>query len=110
MEKKNFNLNWTCNGKAVQLPHDAQILEKRSAETSDGGHGYFPGGIYTYEKTFTAPTEWEGKQVFVEFEGVYKNRNITFNIYGVETRDANRKVSYVSEVISVNDPPTEFTG
>ena len=79
MEKKNFNLNWTCNGKAVRLPHDAQILEKRSAETSDGGHGYFPGGIYTYEKTFTAPTEWEGKQVFVEFEGVYKNSTVSLN-------------------------------
>lgn len=45
----------------------------------------------------------------VYIEGVYKNRNITFNIYGVETRDANRKVTYESEVISVNDPPTEYT-
>lgn len=42
-------------------------------------------------------------------EGICKNRNITFNVYGVETRDANRKVEYVSEVITVNDPPTEYT-
>ena len=34
--------------------------EETSEDASDGGHGYFPGGIYTYEKTFTAPTEWEG--------------------------------------------------
>lgn len=45
----------------------------------------------------------------VYIEGVYKNRNVTFNIYGVETRDANRKVSYVSEIITENNPDTEFT-
>ena len=32
-----------------------------------------------------------------------------FNIYGVEQRPADRKVSYVSETVSVNDPDTEFT-
>ena len=45
----------------------------------------------------------------VYIEAVCKNRNITFNIYGVETRDANRKVTYESEIITKNDPPTEFT-
>lgn len=63
----------------VTLPHDAQILEKRSPDASDGGHGYFPGGIYTYEKTFTAPAEWEGKKVLVEFEGIYKNSTVSLN-------------------------------
>ena len=73
MKKISFNNNWTCNGKAVTLPHDAQILEKRRADASDGGHGYFPGGIYTYEKTFPASPDREGKKVLVKFEGVYKN-------------------------------------
>ena len=45
----------------------------------------------------------------VYIEGICKNRNITFNIYGKETRDPNRKVSYVSQVVSVNDPVTEYT-
>lgn len=45
----------------------------------------------------------------VYVEGVCSNRNITFNIYGVETREANRKVSYESVTVSVNDPVTEFT-
>ena len=45
----------------------------------------------------------------VYIEGICKNRNVTFNIYGKETRDANRKVEYVSNVISVNEPPTEYT-
>ncbi len=44
----------------------------------------------------------------VYIEGICKNRNITFNIYGVENRPSNRKVTYVSETISVNDPPTEY--
>lgn len=79
MKKQQFCDNWTCNGTPVTLPHDAQILEKRRADASDGGHGYFPGGIYTYEKTFTAPADWEGKKVLVEFEGVYKNSMVSLN-------------------------------
>ena len=79
MQKLDFNRNWTLGGKPVTLPHDAQITEKRWAEASNSGHGYFPGGVYTYEKTFTAPAEWEGKTILVEFEGVYKNATVRFN-------------------------------
>lgn len=45
----------------------------------------------------------------VFIEGKCAGRNITFNIYGVETRAANRNVSYESVVLTVNDLPTEFT-
>ncbi len=79
MKKIDFNSGWRCNDRSVQLPHDAQITEKRSASASDGGHGYFPGGVYTYEKTFTAPAEWEGKKILIEFEGVYKNATVALN-------------------------------
>ena len=79
MKKISFNSGWSCNGQAVTLPHDAQITEKRSAESSNGGHGYFPGGVYTYEKVFTAPAEWEGKAIILEFEGVYKNAAVSLN-------------------------------
>ncbi len=79
MKQTSFNTDWTCNGVAVTLPHDAQILEKRAPEVSDGGHGYFPGGVYTYEKTFVAPQEWDGKKVLVEFEGIYKNSTVSLN-------------------------------
>ena len=72
MQKLSFNDHWTCNGAPVTLPHDAQITEKRSADASNGGHGYYPGGVYTYEKKFSVPAEWKGKTVLVEFEGVYK--------------------------------------
>ena len=79
MEKICFNRDWFCNGQAVTLPHDAQISEKRSADVGGSGHGYFPGGVYTYEKNFIAPSEWEGKRILVEFEGVYKNASVSLN-------------------------------
>ena len=79
MKKISFNTGWSCNGAPVTLPHDAQILEKRNPSVSDGGHGYFPGGVYTYEKTFVAPADWEGEKVIVEFEGVYKNSTVSLN-------------------------------
>ena len=79
MKTTSFNTGWLCNGQAVTLPHDAQITEKRGADVSNGGHGYFPGGVYTYEKTFTALKEWEGKDILVEFEGVYKNATVSLN-------------------------------
>ena len=64
MRKLSFNQNWLFNGKTITLPHDAQISEKRGPKTSNGGHGYFPGGVYTYEKTFLAPSDWAGKECF----------------------------------------------
>lgn len=79
MKKLSFNENWTVSGKPVTLPHDAQITEKRSKDASNGGHGYFPGGVYTYEKKFTAPKEWSGKRVILEFEGVYRNATVSLN-------------------------------
>ena len=79
MNTISFNKNWTCNGVPVTLPHDAQIAEKRGADVSNGGHGYFPGGVYTYEKAFTAPAEWSDKTILVEFEGVYKNATVSLN-------------------------------
>ena len=79
MQQISFNDNWILDGRKVRLPHDAMITEKRSADASDGGHGYFPGGIYTYTKTFVAPMDWAGKNVSIEFEGVYKNARIFLN-------------------------------
>ena len=79
MKRIDFNTGWTFDGRRITLPHDAQITEKRGKDVSNGGHGYFPGGVYTYSKTFTALSEWEGKEVLVEFEGVYKNATVSLN-------------------------------
>ena len=86
MLKTDFNLGWQFwkegqeqDRTQVRLPHDAMIHEARAADASNGAHAYFPGGVYVYEKTFTAPAEWKEKCIIVEFEGIYKNARIFLN-------------------------------
>ncbi|MCM1102248.1 MAG: VanW family protein [Clostridium sp.] len=43
----------------------------------------------------------------IYIEGYFSNKRITFNIYGKETRDAGRVVTYESEVLEVTNPTTE---
>ena len=43
----------------VDLPHDAMLGAKRSADApGSGGEAYFQGGTYTYTKDFEVPAEW----------------------------------------------------
>jgi len=86
MQKKDFNDSWSFHKQGytdvhtVTLPHDAMIHEAREPDGPGGsGHGYFPGGVYIYEKTFTAPAEWAEGTVSLLFEGVYKNSTVTVN-------------------------------
>lgn len=44
----------------------------------------------------------------IYIEGYTVGKNVYFNIYGHETRPANRVVTYESEVISQQDPGTQF--
>lgn len=43
----------------------------------------------------------------IYIEAYVKNKHITFNIYGKETRSANRKVRYESEILEVINPPAD---
>lgn len=43
----------------------------------------------------------------IYIEGYTENKNITFTIYGVETRDPNRSVSFESEILSETHPDSE---
>ena len=84
MKKINFCEDWNFAPKGrdfepVTLPHDAQIRELRTPDASDSGHGFFPGGVYIYEKRFTPPEEWQNQEVFIEFEGVYRNCTVSLN-------------------------------
>lgn len=64
----------------VDLPHDWSIALPRDAEQPSGSSGgYFPMGRAWYRKTFPAPPEWQGKKVFIEFEGVYMNASTWLN-------------------------------
>ena len=85
MKQTDFNKDWLFDRQGgekipVQLPHDAMIHETRDpVSPGGGGHGYFPGGVYVYEKTFHAPMEWKDQTVSLLFEGVYKNSTVTVN-------------------------------
>lgn len=86
MNSNPFNQNWKFRKQGreetqtVTLPHDAMIHERREPNGAGGSaHGFFPGGIYVYEKNFTAPAEWADKTVFIEFEGVYRNSVVSIN-------------------------------
>lgn len=45
----------------------------------------------------------------IYIEGYCKNGILTFNIYGIETRDPNREIRFEHEVVTVDDPDTEYT-
>lgn len=85
MRKIDFNENWTFKTKEhcidnLTLPHDAQLLDGRRADSEGGsGHGYFLGNIYEYEKHFKVPAEWKNQHVEILFEGVYRNCEVSLN-------------------------------
>lgn len=82
----NFNKNWqfvlgdttAATWRTLNLPHDwsieGQFSESHPA-TNQGGA--LPGGIGWYRKTFTLPAK--GKQVRIEFDGIYRNSEVWIN-------------------------------
>ena len=66
--------------RTVTVPHDWSIEGPPDAKNPTGsGGGYFPAGVGWYRKTFTAPTNWRGKQVSLEFDGVSSNATVYLN-------------------------------
>jgi beta-galactosidase len=64
----------------LDLPHDWSIEGEFSENAPSGtGGGALPGGLGWYRKTFTIPLTSKGKQVFVEFDGVYRNSEVWIN-------------------------------
>lgn len=67
-------------GIPVNLPHDFSIIQKRDPNAKTGASGgYFPGGMGCYKKSLFIPKEWKGKDIVLEFEGVYMNAEIHLN-------------------------------
>ncbi len=64
----------------LDLPHDWSIEGPYTATDPTGGSGgSLPTGIGWYRRAFTAPEDWRGKKVFVEFDGVYQNSDVWLN-------------------------------
>jgi len=93
MQKQPFNHEWRFHygdpsdrhwrepddstWRLVTLPHDWSIeLPRRADNPSKEAGGYFTMGSGWYRKTFTPPESWQGKKVFIEFEGVYMNAEV----------------------------------
>lgn len=66
--------------RTLNLPHDWSIEGSFDRDNPAGaGGGYLPGGIGWYRKSFTLPDEMRGKQVFIDFDGVYQNSEVWIN-------------------------------
>ncbi len=93
MQRTSFNDGWQVREKPdmaaeltgvaspwtpVRLPHDAMITQSRDPEGSPAA-GYFPGGVWQYQKSFSVPEEHRGRRIMVEFEGVYRSAAVYVN-------------------------------
>src|ERR1044072_2845773 len=64
----------------LDLAHDWSIEGEFSEKAPAGtGGGALPGGIGWYRKSFTVPATAKGKQIFIEFDGVYRNSEVWIN-------------------------------
>lgn len=64
----------------LSLPHDWSIegeFSKDNPATPEGGA--LPGGIGWYRKTFTVPATSKGKQLYIDFDGVYQKSDVWIN-------------------------------
>jgi beta-galactosidase len=72
--------------RTVTVPHDWSIEGMPDEKNPSGsGGGYFPAGVGWYRKTFTAPADWKGKQVSVEFDGVATDTTVYLNGHNLGT-------------------------
>ncbi|AMR34392.1 glycoside hydrolase [Mucilaginibacter sp. PAMC 26640] len=68
------------NWRKLNLPHDWSIegtFSKDNPATPEGGA--LPGGIGWYRKTFTVPLASKGKQVYIDFDGIYQHSDVWIN-------------------------------
>jgi beta-galactosidase len=68
--------------RALDVPHDWSIeLDPTDAPGSgtNSGTGFLQGGLGWYRKTFTLPRSLSGKQISVEFDGIYMDSSVYVN-------------------------------
>ncbi len=64
----------------VNLPHDWSIEGTPERNAPAGGRGaYLPTGIGWYRKTFRVPAEARGREVWLQFDGIYMNSDVWVN-------------------------------
>jgi len=73
------NIEWDDSAwEDVNLPHDA-VLAVTPISSESASHGFRKRDIYWYRKKFSLPSEYEGKRVFLDFDGVTSKCEVYFN-------------------------------
>lgn len=70
--------------RTVDLPHDwsielTPVPPGSTSGNTNGGSGFFQGGLGWYRKTFTVPASSAGRRISIEFDGVYANAEVYLN-------------------------------
>lgn len=92
-----FNLGDVANAAAgsfddgawriLDIPHDWSIeLPFDSTSPTGTGGGALRGGIGWYRKTFSLPAADAGKNIFIDFDGVYRNSEVFINGHSLGMR------------------------
>ena len=83
-QKTDFNdSGWVT----LTLPHDWSIFNDFNEHSAAGsGGGCLDGGIGWYRKTFSVPSDYKDKKVFIEFDGAYMNSQVWLNGKSLGTR------------------------
>ena len=64
----------------LDIPHDWSIEGPFGEKEPTGGQGgYVPAGVGWYRKHFRLPDSYKGKQITIEFDGVYENSEVWIN-------------------------------
>jgi beta-galactosidase len=71
--------------RTLSLPHDWSIEGPYSQDWASAT-AFLPGGVGWYRKTFTVPAGFRHKQVFIYFDGVYKNSEVWLNGHSLGKR------------------------
>ena len=73
--------------RTLDIPHDWSIeLPFDSTSPTGTGGGALRGGIGWYRKTFILPATDEGKHIFIDFDGVYRNSEVFINGHSLGMR------------------------
>ncbi|MEI6323734.1 MAG: glycoside hydrolase family 2 TIM barrel-domain containing protein [bacterium] len=88
----------------VTLPHDWSIAGPNEATNAMGGQGgFFPSGTGWYRYPLDVPTDWKGKKVMLEFEGVYQHAEVFLNGTSI-TNHPYGYTSFFADLTSVIKP------
>ena len=76
-----FNIDFDdSQWRTLDLPHDWSIEADFSIDNpASPGGGALPGGVGWYRKTFVVDKSFENKNVYIDFDGVYRNSQVWIN-------------------------------